>query len=186
MRVCKDFLKGLGALAAALLFVLPANSKAQDSSSPHDKLMVWAGHWKIHIETKATQFSHAKVQDFDSQCSFLPSGGFMVCEYLSLQPDPDTGRVTKDVAIVYYSDVDKTFKYTNVAPEGGPHENLMHIDGNAWIRPYKTSAGDGKVIDAREIYTFVSPDKHQARFEVSTDKGAHWIVINEAIGTKAS
>lgn len=38
--------------------------------------------------------------------------------------------------------------------------------------------------DAREIYNFVSPDKHLARLEISLDKGAHWTVVNEAVGTK--
>jgi hypothetical protein len=184
MRVYKNFLKGAGALGVALLFVLTASAKVPDSSLPHDKLAVWAGHWKIRIETKETPFSHAKTQDFDGKCSFLPHGTFMACEYVSLQPDPGLGHVINDITVLYYSDVDKTFKYTNVAPEGGPREDLMHVDGNVWTRPYEMSTGRGGVVDAREVYTFVSPDKHLARLEVSTDKGAHWTVVNEAVGTK--
>jgi hypothetical protein len=184
MRTYKDFLKGACTLGAMLLFVLISSTKAQVSSSPHDKLTAWAGHWKIRIETKETQFGHAKTQDFDAKCSFLPHGSFMACEYLSLQPDPKVGHVINDVAVLYYSDVDKTFKYTNVAPEGGPREDLMHVNGNVWTRPYEIRTGSGGVIDAREIYTFVPPDKQLARLEVSTDKGAHWTVVNEAVGTK--
>jgi hypothetical protein len=36
----------------------------------------------------------------------------MGCEYLSLKPDPDLGRIINDVSFIYYSDADKTFKYT--------------------------------------------------------------------------
>ncbi|GLQ50927.1 hypothetical protein ACFFJT_14695 [Dyella flava] len=184
MRVSKNFLKAVVALCAALLMVLPASAKVQDASSPHDELAAWAGHWKIRIATRETQFGHAKTQDFDAKCAFLPHGSFMACEYLSVQPDPDAGHVINDVAILYYSDVGKTFKYTNVAPEGGPREDLMHVDGKVWTRPYEIPADNGGVIDAREIYTFASPDKQLARLEVSTDKGAHWTVVNEAVGTK--
>jgi hypothetical protein len=183
MRAYKNVLKGAGLLGAALLFVLTACANAEDSSTS-GKLAPWVGHWKIRIETKETQFGHARTQDFDAKCSFLPHGSFMACEYLSVLPDPATGHIINDVAIFYYSDVDKTFKYTNVAPEGGPREDVMHVDGNVWTRPYKIQTAGGGPIDAREIYTFVSPDKQLARLELSTDKGAHWTIVNEAVGTK--
>jgi hypothetical protein len=184
MRVSKTFLVGLAALGAASLLVLTVGATAQVSSSPRDKLAAWGGHWKVRIETKETQFGHARTEDYDAKCSFLPHGAFMGCEYLSLQPDPDLGRIIDDVALVYYSDADKTFKYTNVAPEGGPHENVMSIDGNVWTRPFEIPRRGGGVADAREIYNFVSPNKQLARLEISLDKGAHWIVVNEAVGTK--
>jgi hypothetical protein len=183
MRVSKSFSMGSAALGAALL-ALTAGATAQDASSPREKLALWAGHWKIRIESKETQFGHAKTEDYDGKCSFLPHGTFMACEYLSRQPDPDSGRVINDVALLYYSDTDKTFKYTNVAPEGGPHEDIFHVDGNVWTRPFEITRRSGGVADAREIYTFVSPDKQLARLEISTDKGAHWTVVNQAVGTK--
>jgi hypothetical protein len=180
----KNFSTGLAALGAAFLLALTAGATTQDSSSPHDKLAAWAGHWKVRIETKETQFGHAKTEDYDSKCSFLPHGAFLFCEYLSLQPNPDSGRIVNDVALVYYSDVDKTFKYTNVAPEGGPSENVMSVDGNVWTRPFEIPRPSDGVAQAREIYTFVSPDKELGRLEISLDKGAHWIVVNEAVGRK--
>jgi hypothetical protein len=184
MRAHKTFFMGSAALGAAFLLTLTAGVAAQGSPSPHDELMAWAGHWKIRIETKETQFSHAKTEDYDAKCSFLPHGAFMACEYLSLPRDPSVDHVISDVALVYYSDVDKTFKYTNVAPEGGPSENVMRVNGTVWTRPFEISTRSSGVIDARETYDFISPDKHLARLEVSTDKGAHWILVNEAVGTK--
>lgn len=184
MCVSKALFRRSGPLGAAFLFALTATATAQDSSSPRDKLALWAGHWKIRIETKETQFGHARTEDFDGKCSFLPHGAFMACEYLSLQPDPDAGHVINDVALLYYSDADKTFKYTNVAPEGGPREDLFHVDGNVWTRPFEIPRRSGGVADAREIYTFVPPDKHLTRLEISIDKGAHWTLVNEAVGTK--
>jgi len=167
------------ALGAASLLVLAVNAMAQDSSSPHDKLALWVGHWKVHIDTKETQFSHAKGEDFDAKCSFFPNGTFMYCDYLSLQPDAHD-----DIALFYYSDVDKTFKYTNVAQEGGPDENTMTVDGNVWTRPFEIQRRSGGTADAREIYTFVPPDKQLGRLEISLDKGAHWTVVNDAVGMR--
>jgi len=175
---------GFAAAGAAFLLALTAGATAQDSSSPHHKLAVWAGHWKIHAETKETQFGHAKTLDFDNQCSFSPHGAFMVCENLSLQPDPDNGRISNDVSLLYYSDVDKTFKYTDVHPEGGPHEEVTHVDGNVWTRPIDIPRPGGGVANARFVYNFVSPNKRLARFEISTDKGARWTLVTEFVGTK--
>jgi hypothetical protein len=183
MHVSRNFLRW-GVAGVGGLLVLSSGATAQHLSTPRDKLAVWAGDWKIRIETKETPFGHAKTEDYEAKCSILPHGTFLYCDYLSLQPDANSGRVITDVALVYYSDVDKTFKYTNVAAEGGPHENVMRVDGNVWTRPFEIPTGSGGVVDAREIYNFVSPEKHLARLEISTDKGAHWTLVNEAIGTK--
>jgi hypothetical protein len=177
------FRKALMGLGAAFLCALTVGATAQDSRSSRDQLAVWTGHWKIRIETKETQFDHAKSEDFDAKCSLLPNGTFVVCEYLSLQPGPED-RIIDDVSLIYYSDVDKTFKYTNVAPEGGPHEDVFHVDGNVWTRPFEIPRRSGGVVNARETYNFVSTGKHMAQLEISTDKGAHWTVVNEAVGTK--
>ena len=184
MRVSKRIFTGSVALGAAFLLALTAGATAPDSSSPRNKLAVWVGHWKTRIETKETQFGHARTDDYDGQCSLLPHGAFVVCDYLGLQPDPDSGRALTDLGVIYYSDVDKTFKYTGVFLEGGPHEAVMLVDGNVWTKPFEIPRRSGGTADAREVYTFVSPDKHQARLEISTDKGAHWTVVNEAVATR--
>lgn len=183
MQVSKLFSMGSVVLGAGLLLALTAGATVQDSS-PNGKLVAWIGHWKVRIDTKETQFGHARTDDYDGKCSILPHGSFLVCEYLSLQPDPDSGRILNDVVLIYYSEVDKTFKFTNLAPEGGPFESVMRVDGNVWTRPYKVSRGSGGTVDAREIWTFVSRDKQLARLEMSADKGVHWTVVNEAVGTR--
>jgi hypothetical protein len=186
MRVFKALATRSPALSAACLFALATGATAQAPSSPHDKLAVWAGHWTMHIETKETQFGHAKTEDYDGKCSFLPHGTFMACEFLSRRPDPGSGRIINDVSLFYYSDVDKTFKYTNVGPEGGPHEDVLLVDGNVWTKPFEIPGPSGGVLNARQIWTFVSPEKRLARLEISADKGAHWTVVNESVGTKRS
>ena len=178
MHMYKTLLIGSVALGAACLLVSTA-AATQGAPSPHDELAKWTGHWKVRIDTKETQFDHAATEYFDSKCAFFPHGTFMYCDYLSLQPDAHD-----DIALLYYSDVDKVFKYTNVAQEGGPSENVFHVDGAVWTRPFEVQSKRYGVIDAREIYTFISPDKQSGRLEVSTDKGAHWIVVNEAMGVK--
>lgn len=186
MQMSRIFTLGSAALGAAALLALTPGAAGQGLSPPHDELASWVGHWRVRIDTKETQFAHARTDRYDSRCAFLPQGTFVACEYLSLQPDPRTGRILNDVSLIYYSGVDKSFKYTNVAPEGGAREDSMHVDGRVWTRPFKIPRRSGGVIDAREIYTFVSADKQAARLEVSTDKGAHWIVVNEAVGIKVA
>lgn len=176
----------LGALGTAVLFALASGAMAQDSSSPHDRLTDWVGHWRTRIETKETQFSHAATEDFDGKCSMLPHGTFVVCEYVGLQPDADDGRVRNDVVLIYYSDVDKTFKFTTVLPEGGPREDLMSVDGRIWTRPFEIPRRSGGVANARETYDFVSPKKRRARLEISIDQGAHWTLVNEAASTRVN
>jgi hypothetical protein len=185
MRVSKKFVMGSAALGAVFLLALTAGATAQDSSSPRDKLAVWAGRWKRHGEVKETQFGHARTFDYDVQCSFLPHAAFMACSSLSLMPDPNHGnRISNGANLFYYSDVDKTFKYTEVHPEGGPREGTALVDGNVWTEPMQIQRRSGGMADAHFIYNFVSPGKIQVRFEISTDKGAHWTVVDEFVDTK--
>ena len=93
-RACA--LVGSTALSALFLLALPAGATAQNPPSPREKLAIWAGHWKIRIETKETQFGHARTDSYDAKCSVLPHGTFVFCDYLSLQPDADSGRVIKE------------------------------------------------------------------------------------------
>jgi len=173
------------ALGAVLLFALTAGATAQDSPSPRDKLAVWAGHWKRHGEVKETQFGHARTFDYDVQCSFLPHGALMACSTLSLMPDPNYGNhISNCVDLYYYSDGDKTFKYTVVCAEGGMRGGVALVDGNVWTEPVEIPRPGGGTADAHFQYTFVSSDRMLARFEISLDKGAHWTVVDEFVDTK--
>jgi hypothetical protein len=175
------------ALGAAFLLALNAGAATEDSSSPRARLAVWAGHWKIHAVSKETQFGHATTADYDEKCAFLPYGAFMVCDAMSLQPDAK-GRVTDDLSVFYYNDIEKTFKHKGVGPEeeGGALDGVVLVDGNVWTRPLELPTQGGAVANARFIYTFVSPDRQLCRFEISTDKGAHWTVVTEFVGTRES
>jgi len=187
MRASKKFPMRSVAFGAALLLALTAGATAQDSPSPHDKLAVWAGHWKRHGEVKETEFSHARTFDYDVRCSFLPHGAFMACDSLSMMPDPNHGnRIWNQIDVFYYSDVDKTFRYTEVKPEGAPDEGTALVDGNVWTEPREIQRKSGGTADARFVFNFVSPDKTLARFEISTDRGAHWILVDEFVDTKES
>jgi hypothetical protein len=185
MRIPEKALVRSAALGVAVL-ALTAGAAAQNLSSPHDKLAVWAGHWKSHGVVKETQFGHARTFDYDVQCSFLPHGAFMACSFLSLMPDPNHGnRISNTATLFYYSDVDKTFKYTEINPEGGPREGVALVDGNVWTEPVEIPRPGGGKADGHFVFNFVSPDKILAKFEVSIDKRAHWIEVDEFVYTKA-
>lgn len=185
MRLSKEILAGSAGLGVELLLALTAGATAQASLPSRDRLAVWAGHWKSHGEVKETEFGHARTFDYDIQCSFLPHAAFMACSFLSLMPDPNHGnRISNGATLFYYSDVDRTFKYTEVHPEGGPYEGTAHVDGNIWTEPREIQRQSGGTADGRFVYNFVSPDKILARFEISTDKGAHWTLVDEFVDMK--
>jgi hypothetical protein len=184
MRGSKEILMRSAALGAAVLLALTTSATAQDSSSPRDKLAAWEGHWKIHAVSKETQFGHAKTADYETTCSFVSHGAFMVCDALSLQPD-DKGRITNDLSVFYYNDLEKAFKHKGVGPEeeGGVLDGVVLVDGNVWTRPLELPTQSGGVVNARFVYT-LSADKHLCRFEISADKGAHWTLVTDFVGTK--
>jgi len=187
VRGSQIFLVRSTTLGAAFALVLTVRAAAQDAAPSHDKLAMWAGRWKVHGEVKETQFAHARTFDYDVQCSFLPYGAYMACNYLSLMPDPNHGnRISNGARLFYYSDVDKSFKYTEVFPEGGPREGVALIDGNVWTEPLQVQGQSGGKEDARFVSNFVSADKILARFEISTDSQAHWTVVDEFSYTKAN
>lgn len=169
------------------LLALTTRAAAQDPPSPHDQLALWSGHWKIHSETKETQFGHAKAADYDATCSFLTHGTFMVCNYLSLQADSSAGRATNDLSVFYFNPDDKTFKHVGVGPEeGGAQEEAVAVDGNVWSRALDVPRRNGGTATIRFVYTFVAPNKQTCRFEISIDKGQHWTLVTESVGTKES
>lgn len=179
MRVLAAFLVGSLALSAAF------GATTRDSPSPREQLSAWAGHWKIHSESAETPFGHAQTADYEANCFFLPRGTFLVCDYLSLQPH--AGRITNDLSLFYYNDLDKTLKHVGVgAEEGGAEEETVLVDGKVWTRTFEIRRRSGGVADARFVYTFVAPDKQLCRFEISTDKGEHWTLVTASVGTKES
>jgi len=185
MRLSKEFSVGPAAVGAALLLALASVATAQDAPSPRDKLAVWTGHWKRHGEVKETQFGRARTFDYDAQCSFLPHGAFVACGNVSLAPDPNHGnRISNCADLFYYSDADKTFKYSVVCTDGGTRGGVVLVDGNVWTEPVEIPAPGGGTADGHFRYTFVSPDKVLGRFEVSLDKGTTWILVDEFVDSR--
>jgi hypothetical protein len=67
--------------------------------------------------------------------------------------DPNHGnRISNGVRLLYYSDVDKTFKYTEVFPEGEPREGVARVDGSVWTEPLQFQTRSGVVADAHFIF----------------------------------
>jgi hypothetical protein len=184
MRISFKLLAGFTTLIALFMPALTVVADP-DASSPREKLTMWAGHWKRHGEVRETQFGHARQFDYDVRCSLLPFGAYLVCNAVSLMPDPnDGGRISNQVHIYYYSEVDKTFKSTELNMEGGPHEHVLQVEGNVWTQPLQIPRRSGGTADARFVYTFVSASRQQARFEISLDHGASWVVVDEFVDTK--
>jgi hypothetical protein len=49
---------------------------------------------------------------------------------------------------------------------------------------YQLSADNGKKLDLRDSYEFLTPEKRITRIEISSDGGQHWTLLSEAVGTK--
>ena len=89
-----------------------------------------------------------------------------------------------DVFLFYYSAVDKPSsiqKWLRKEIQTKTPCRLMAMSGTGRLR---LQDGVAELVKAREIYEFVSPDKHLARLEISTDNGEHWTVVNQAVATR--
>jgi hypothetical protein len=174
---------GLAASALVLGLMTSAAPAPEKTIDPLEKMQVWEGHWRVQVQYKETAYSHAGSVTYNATCSWLPNRGYMVCDYLSDGVDPQHGKVSNDLSIFTYSEIDKAYKHVGFGMEGEPHEQLTTIVGNVWTTPFEVTAKNGEKLQCRNVYEFDSPEKQHSRFEVSTD-GQHWTVLSEAVGTK--
>jgi len=171
--------------ASALVVVTAAHAAASATAiGPLETLRIWEGRWKVDVQVKETPYSHAATVAWNASCAWQPHGAYMICDYLSDGVDAEAGKVANNLSIFYYSDADKAIKHTGMGTEGGPREQIATVDGNVWTTTFEVTGHKGQKIECRNVYNFVSPDKHLDRFEVSDDNGAHWTVVKEGVSTK--
>lgn len=177
----------LGSIAAILLFSLMASAAGpppSNPSDPSDRINIWEGRWNEVVETKETPYSHAHSTPSHLTCSWTADHGYMVCEYLSEKIDPNEGRPFDHLSIFTYDEKGKAYKHLGISKDYKTLEETASIDGNLWHYDYQLPADNGKMLELRDSYEFVTPEKRITRIEVSADGGKHWTLMSEAVGTR--
>lgn len=161
-----------------------ATAASADTADPHDRMNIWEGRWNEVVETKETPFSHARSVPSHLTCAWTADKGYMVCEYLSEKVDPSEGRPSDHLSIFTYDEKGKTYKHLGISKDYKTLEETASIDGNLWHYNYELPDENGRTLDLRDSYEFVTPEKRITRIEISADGGKHWTLMSEAVGTK--
>lgn len=172
-------------LAGILLALVPPGPVRADTSvaDPLARLDIWQGHWQVQIQYDESPYSHAGTSSYSGSCSWLTNRGFMLCDFLSGK-DAGTAKADNAIVILSYSAADKAYKHVEMGQNLEPAmQSTVTVDGNVWTIPF-TLPFKGKTLLGRDIYNFVSPDRFQFRFEMSSDNGEHWIPVMQQEGEK--
>ncbi len=150
-------------------------------------MTVWEGRWNEVVETKETPYGHARSVKSHTTCGWSADRGFMVCEYLSESGDTAGREPADHLSIFTYNAANQTYKHLGISKDYKTlEETPVVIDGDSWHYTYTLPGKDGKVLDLRDSYQFVTPQKRVTRIEVSTDGGQNWTLISQSVGIKVA
>jgi hypothetical protein len=154
---------------------------------PHDRMNIWVGRWHEVVQTRETAISHASSHPAHITCAWSADRGYMVCEYLSEKVGPMESQRSDHLSIFAYDIEHKTYKHLGISKDYKTlEETPISIDGNLWHYNYELSSANGKKVDLRDSYEFVTPEKRVTRIEFSLDDGRTWSLMSESVGTKIS
>jgi hypothetical protein len=170
-----------GSIAAAMLVGMQGGALAD---TPQDRLAFWQGHWKFQSETKQTPYSHALTESGNAQCAWQFNRRYMVCEYVVDKMTPDDADKPDNLAILHFSDAEKSYVHTGVYIDGDPMTARIVIDGNSWVGTSRIPRRSGGMAVLRNTQELLSPSKWTMKTEISVDGGAHWTEISNTIATK--
>jgi hypothetical protein len=171
---------------AALLSCNVPFSRA-GTPDPNERMSIWVGRWHEAVETKETAVSHAWSTSAHLTCAWTADKGYMVCEFLGEKPDPNEGKISDHLSIFTYDSGHDAYKHLGISKDYKTlEETPISIDGNLWHYNYQVAGADGKKVDLRDSYEFVTPQKRITRIEFSLDGGHTWTLMTESVGTKLS
>jgi hypothetical protein len=163
--------------ATLAAMVLPCAALAQSSPSGLDKIMAYAGTWKIQTEHFATEFSKPGKENSQLRNECWRSAGFYAC-------DQFVDGESKALIVFTYDEKENVY-YSHAIPAtggaGGGSGKLV-IDGNVWTFPWEDKV-DGKTVYFRVVNVFTAPDTIEYRQEYSRDNLA-WTVNSKGIEKK--
>jgi hypothetical protein len=102
-----------------------------------------------------------------------------VCQYLRVENRPGD-----HLSIFTYNSAGKSFKHLGLSQDYKALEEPTTIEGNVWTAPLSDVGPKGEKIDFRNVWEFVSPDRHLAREDYSTDGGQHWTTLWSQVATR--
>jgi hypothetical protein len=167
-------------LLPALAFVAMMGAATPDtsqSSDPPGKLGMWEGRWSYSGHIYETAYSHAHSDSGTVDCNWMPSRGYMVCDYISNDPPHN------DLSVFSYSSVAKAYTHVEITQDAKPSWAKVTQSGNTWITSSELPS-KGKTLVLRDVFVFLSPIKQTTTVQVSADRGQSWITLIKITAAK--
>lgn len=144
----------------------PADAQEQSKGSVTvDRILAYAGKWKIETESFTTPYSKAgrEARTLVNDC--WKSGTYVACRQI-VDDDPK-------VLIIFTCTGQGVCTSYQIPPDGSDaHSGRMTIDGDTWTFPWSTTEG-GKTTWFRVVNVWSSAKAIEYRQEFSTDQ-VHW------------
>lgn len=150
---------------------------ASQSAGPPGKLGMWAGHWTYSGRIYETPYSHAHSDSGSLDCNWVRNSGYMVCDYSSNDPPHN------HLSVITYDAVAKTYALVLVIQDSKASWNRLTQSGNTWTTSSRISY-KGKPLMSRDVFVFISPNKHITKVQISADAGRSWTTMIETTAVK--
>ncbi len=162
----------------ALLAFYMAPALAADTSSPAEKLSVFAGSWRsegtVQINGKPVPLTGNITCAWSS-----PAHVFLVCDGVAtLEGNPAPQH---QLSVYTYDAASKQYGFANVTTNTLTSPDLV-LNGNTWTYSGKATNA-GKTTYFRTFNTFESADLYRFRAESSTDN-ATWSVVVQGVSRR--
>ena len=139
--------------------------------------MIWEGHWTYSGQIYQTAYSQAHSDSGVVDCEWMPSKGYMVCDYSSDDPPHN------NLSILSYSPSEKAYTHVGVTKDSKPDWEKILLSGNTWTTPTEIPY-NGKTLDYRTVFIFLSANTQLTKVQVSSDHGRTWVTIIKTTATK--
>ena len=159
---------------AALLAAAPGVTAAAPQGL--DKVMSYAGTWKIDTHHFDTPYSKAGQENAVLQNDCWRSGGYFVCRQVV------NGESKALLVFTYDAKTDRYSSYPILQGGGDVHPGTLIIQGDAWTFPWDYTES-GTTTHFRVVNRWNSPDSIEFRQEYSAD-GQHWTPMAEGRETR--
>jgi hypothetical protein len=154
--------------AAALLASSLAVAADAPSSSPLDRLNVFAGTWKSDTQNFETPYSHESAGSYTLVNQCWKAGAFFVC-------NQSVDGVSRSMLVFSFKGGDTYSEVAVTAETGAGSNGTLLVDGGVWTFPGQFHKL-GQVIYVRTVNIYSGNDSLDYREEFSTDQ-QNWTLM---------
>jgi hypothetical protein len=149
------------------------------ATAPLEKLGAFVGKWQGSGEMVNSAYSQAGKNSGETNCSWSPSHGFLICDQTVHLPS----GTQNDLSLYTYNESDKSYAFFGHSRnDRNTRSPRLTIEGNIWTYANEFDEGS-KHIKMRTVNEFKSPSLMLWRAEYSED-GTHWTSMGSGSMTR--